>query len=304
MKWVIWGDTRRYNTFSNFWEGWQRALRHLGREVLWLDRTSNLAGIDFSNTVFVSQNRMVHGVPLRKDCWYVVHNGDDTICECLRPFKLLVTNLHQTTTEYNNPVMLGPDIYFMESERRLNFRHNALLLPHEIMANKPTKVFNEESQIINYFATVDGANIDEVNGFRRACEENGIKFDHYGGAGYPGLSGKTTLKEKIQGIKDSYMAPTLQGQNQIVVGNTTDRVMNNLAYGQFPIVNNHYIDRLLGARTIYQPDTYKLFYEAKERLQSMPLALLHSLMDDVAKNWTYLNVIDAVETAIRIMESK
>lgn len=300
-KWIIWGAKTHYNTFGHFFAAFERALKYLGREVYWLDAGTDRTGIDLSDSVFISQNRLIKGMPVRKDCWYVIQNGNDPWCKQLfAGHKILVTGLHQSEHQYPDPVCLGPDIYFVPEWKTLHFRHNALILPHEIEANKPGCVFNSESRVINYFATVDASNCEEVYAFRRACIENGITFNHYGGAGFTGLPGKETLEEKIQGIKDSYMAPTIQGQNQIEVGNTTDRVVNNIAYGQYPVTNNPHIDRLFGG--IYNTNTYELFYEAQRELPYIPVRELHYLMDEVALNWTYLNTIDGIERALDIME--
>jgi hypothetical protein len=76
-------------------------------------------------------------------------------------------------------------------------------------------------------------------------------------------------------------------------------MFKNISYGQFGITNNKRVNDIFGNKLIYNPDSYKLYYEAKERLASMQVTELHALMDEVAKKHTYLNRIDAVIKAIR-----
>ena len=57
-KFCVWGfkDRTYYDTFTHIHEAWYRALKFLGKQVLWLDACDPLDGIDFSDTFFITQN--------------------------------------------------------------------------------------------------------------------------------------------------------------------------------------------------------------------------------------------------------
>lgn len=300
-RWVIWGAKDGLNTFRHIHEAFLRALKYLGKEVYYFDRSDNISGLDFSNTCFLSMNCVVKGMPQRKDCFYVVHNamGDP----CLSYFdglKLLPYGVHVISNQYNyNVEEIGPDIYFDRDSRCLVFYWGTDLLPYEIEANKPTRVFNKDSREFNNIGSLDEMKRPAIEGFVKACKENGIDYHNYGG--YNG--GEIVSVEKhIRLIKRSYMAPAFQGADQVAQGYISCRILKNISYGQMGIVHSAYANQVFGGRLIFNTDTYQLFYQAKEYLESMPLVELHSLMDEVAEKHTYLNKLRGIEYAVRSLE--
>ena len=297
-KFVIWGAKRPYNTFGHIHEAFLRALLHMGKQAVWLENGDDLTGLDFENTLFLSMNTVIGGMPQRQDCVYVIHNifGDRN-----QPYfdglKMLGTGVHITPNVYSKNVeVLGKDIYFEPDERSLQMRWGTDLLPHEIEANKPRKVFNEESTDINYIGTVDPQKQGPINDFTRACQENGIRFNTYGGFNcteHPGI------QEHVELIRRSYMAPAFQGLDQVRTGYISCRLFKNISAGQYGVTHSKYANELFGNKLIYHEDGYRLFHEARERLASIRIEELHALMDDVKENHTYLNKIRAIEHAVR-----
>jgi hypothetical protein len=100
------------------------------------------------------------------------------------------------------------------------------------------------------------------------------------------------------------MCPAIQGRDQVEQGYVSCRLFKNISYGQMGLTCSAYANELFGGRLVYNPDAYRLFYEARERLQSMPVAELHSLMDEVAAKYTYLNKVEAIIRSIQILEYK
>lgn len=302
-RWVIYGAKSPFNTFGYIHQAFLRALKYLGKDAQWLEYDEDVTRIDFSNTLFLSMNTVVHGMPQRKDCFYVVHNifGDRNF-SYFDGLKLLGTGVHITPNVYSKDVqVLGSDIYFEPDNRSLQMRWGTDLLPHEIEANKPTRVFNDDSNTVNYIGTIDFQKQPGLDGFIKACKENGIDFRTYGGFnGGPHVS----IEEHIKLVKASYMAPAFQGLDQVRTGYVSCRLFKNISAGQFGVTHSPFANSLFGGKLICNEDTYRLFYDAKERLQSMPLQELHDLMDDVAQNHTYLNKIRAIETAVRTLENR
>jgi len=300
-KWVIWGAKNSYNTFGHIHEAFLRALFYLGKDACWLDNGDDFSQVDFSNTLFITMNCVLSGMPRRKDCFYVVHNilGDPRL-SYLDGLKMLAYGVHISTNKYSSDAIeLTLDAFFEPAARSLQFRWGTDLLPHEIEANKPAQSFNKESRVFNYVGTVDGMKSGSIGDFAMACRENGIEYNHYG---YGEKNGPISVEEHIRRIQESYMAPAFQGLDQVEQGYVSCRLFKNISYGQFGITHSKFANDLFGGRLIYNPDAYRLFYEARERLQNMPVKELHDLMDEVAKNHTYLNKIDAITKAVRILE--
>lgn len=304
-KWIIWGATERsgYNTFSHIHEAFYRALKYLNKDVLWLDYNDDLSQIDFTNSLFLSMNTVVGGMPRRRDSYYVIHNiFGDRNQSYFDGLKMLGYGVHITRNVYSKNVeILGKDIYFEPDNRSLQMRWGTDLLPHEIEANKPASVHNIESSVINYIGTVDPQKQDPINDFTRACRENGIEFRTHGGFNH---TEHPSVEEHVSLIKQSYMAPAFQGLDQVRTGYISCRLFKNISAGQFGVTHSSYANTLFENKLIYSPDGYELFYHAKAALQHITLKDLHDLMDIVATDHTYIPKIRAIEHSIRTLENR
>lgn len=299
----VWGFKHSYNTFRHIHEAFFRALRfkYPNRTVLWLDEQDEIYHINFENALFIGMHMDIQGIPRLESCAYAIHNTDAATKEYFKGYFLLNyglfvsnMNLPSTSTE------LARDTYVLyqpwETYDACVFRWGTDLLPHEIEANKPDRVFREDSRVVNYV----GSGISEVEPFKQACQENGIEFNTVGGFNRPEVS----ITENVKLIKESYMAPAISNAYHCEVGYIPCRYFKNISYGQYPITNNIHSYRFYGMG-IYQPDSRQLFYDAKRILPVIPsisLNELHAMMDNVAENHTYLNKIDALLSAAKISQ--
>lgn len=295
-KWVAWGAKRPYNTYGHIQEAFVRALKFMGKDAEWKDVGDHA---DEPNTIFLGLNTCFNGLPRRQDCWYVIHNGFDPPCKAyLDGLNVIAFGVHISTNSYYNCIEIQPEVFFGPMMRTMAFRWGTDLLPPEIEANKPATAFNRNSRIINYVGTVDPEVRVNLDKFLQACRDNDINFQPYGRT----AGGVLSIADNIRVIKESYMAPAIQRNDQLGIGYVACRLFKNISYGQFGITHSSYSNQLFGGRLIYDPDPYQLFYKAKERLQSMHVSELHSLMDEVAAKHTYVNKIKAIEHAIAFLE--
>lgn len=304
-QWVMWGAKRPYNTFGHIHEAFLRALLHLGKRAVWLDDGDDLSQLDMGNTLFLSMNCVINGLPLNKECYYFIHNGTD-VQSWFDGFKYVNYGVHISTNRYGETPQIGPEIWFDAASRSMSFRWGTDLLPHEIEANKPTTAFNSTSKVINYVGTIDPSNKEIIGRFRQAAEEAGLSFNGYGGcyAGHEGHNAVVSVEDNVRLIQASYLAPTLQRMDQVNSGYVPCRLFKNISYGQFGITHSKFANELFGNKLIYNPDIYQLFHDAVARMANTPVSELHALMDEVATKHTYLNKVQGIETAVRILENK
>lgn len=305
-KFVIWGHKDVSNTWSHIHEGFYRALTLTGKSVLWLDPTKDdVSDIDFKNAFFISTHDVVRQIPVRPDCFYAVFQGSGGF-ESLFANNLLMWGCYadngrvDVPKRQEKPILFAPDEPYYPKERYLEFRWATDLLPHEIEANKPKKVFRNDSKVINWVGTVWHVNSAELASFQHACRENQIDFRHVGA----GSTGAVSIEENIRLVQESYMAPAISGNMHVTEGYVPCRVFKNISYGQMVATNNPASNRLFGDRLIFNPNPYQLFYEARERLAKTTLAELYSLMDEVAKKHTYLNRINSILKATELILGK
>ena len=95
------------------------------------------------------------------------------------------------------------------------------------------------------------------------------------------------------------MAPAIQGPYQCGKGYIPCRIFKNISYGQWGITNNQTVYDLFKGKIVYNPDTYQLFYDAKNYIDNAPINELYELMDFIKNNHTYINRIDTLLTFMK-----
>src|SRR5208282_616440 len=290
-KFVVWGFKNTYNTFGHIHEAFYRALKFMRRDVQWLDHLDDISSVDFSNTFFISMEQGVVGMPRRQDCFYALHNMEQQSREITSGLAFLNYGLHTDTTENpSNLVELAADTFFLPPTG-LRFRWGTDLLPEEIHANKPVRVFRSESRESHFI----GSNVPELLPFANACRSNGISFEH---------QSNVSIEDNIRLIQKSYIAPAINVRYQTEVGYIPCRIFKNISYGQMGVTNSKAVNDFFRGRLIYNPDPEKLFYQAQEQLPEVSLDILHQLMDEVAEKHTYLNKIDALLKAAKMVQEQ
>ena len=303
-RWVIWGLANDpCNTYHHIQFALNRTLKHLGKDVTWYSEDDDVSRIDFSNTCFVSVDIASRNLPRRDDCFYAIHNMDNPkYVSRFDGLKTLRFGSHQTTNVYDSEwqELENQTTFFHPGKRSVEMRWASDLVPSEIEANKPVKVWNQDSKIVNYVGSYDANKSEDIQNFIRACKENDIEFRNYGGYNNGEI---VSLEKHISLVKESYLAPAFQGKDQIALGYASCRLFKNISYGQMPLTPSRYVNELFDNKLIFNEDCYQLFYDGRERLQNMPLSELHSLMDHVAKNHTYVSRLNSIMTAIKVLEN-
>jgi hypothetical protein len=289
-KFILWGHKLHSHTHSYIHNAFFRAFQHLGASTFWFDDNDDVSGFDFSNSLFITEGQVDKKIPLRNDCFYVLHNCyDDKYQELFANGNCINLQVYTDAVLQYNYTKLSDCIYADYAGKCVYFPWATDLLPDEIEKNKPSYVFNETSKIVNWIGTVGAGkfgNIDQILPFKRACEDNRINFSS--------ILCAVSIEDNIQLIKKSYLAPTIVGEWQHKVGYIPCRIFKNISYGQMGLTNSPRVYELFNKKIIYNSNTEHLFWDAVKHMKKMPLAELHSLMDFVRDNHTYINRISVL----------
>lgn len=296
-KVIFWGHKLHSNTFSYIHWGFQRAFEHLGYKTYWFDNKDNL-DIDLSNSLFFTEGQVDEKIPLREDCFYVLHNCD------LKKYKKIfdIGNALKLQVYTNDCIgrklqKMHDYIFYNLDEKIIYMPWATDLLPHEIDKNKRDILSIKKENVIYWIGTIGKyifGNEDQLNPFFKACKENNIEIKQF-------LTSKTT-KENEELIKKSYMAPAIQGKWQCDVGYIPCRIFKNISYGQMGITNSETVYNLFNKKIIYNPDTYQLFYDAQNQIKNLQLEQLIDLMNFVRNNHTYINRINYIFKMINLIK--
>ena len=311
---IVWGFTipANYATHSHIHEGFYRAANYLRPDSLWIDSKKQLPS-DLSNTLFITNHDVAMDLPISDDCFYLIHglNDHDKAKSKFSRFKHLSWNVYHDCShsmalggagpipgavDKESGYFIAEDTPYYPKEKRIDFRWATDLLPAEIEAHKPKCILGQDSNVINWVGTVWWVNESELEQFKKACKEDGKEFRHLGA----GQNGIISMQDNIKLVRESYMAPAISGTHHITEGYAPCRIFKNISYGQMGITNSPRVNQIFGEKLIFHTDPYRLYWLAKERLASLNISELHSLMDEVAQKHTYLNRLAAIKKAITL----
>jgi hypothetical protein len=164
------------------------------------------------------------------------------------------------------------------------------LLPHEIDENKKKMLHLMKKNQAIFIGTVGGgaySNKQEIELFKKACNENAIPFI-YGGCC------NRSMEDNVRMVMESILAPAIQGKWQCEKGYIPCRIFKNISYGAMGITNSKTVYELFDQKIVYNSDPYKLGHDAIKALKSWTIEKQFELMDLVRDEHTYLNRIASI----------
>lgn len=285
-KVIIWGHKLHSHTHSYIHEGFYNAFVHMGYPTYWLDDADDVSGFDFSNALFLTEGQVDRTIPLRDDAVYLLHNCTDPKYRALNKKNVIFFQVF-TDSIFAVPTLVKLDtcMYYDLPGRCLYMPWATDLLPDEIEALKGTLSQTPSTDQIYWIGTIGAGtfgNIDQLTPFKRACEENGICFIQ---------KGNINRADHIAHIRSSYIAPAIVGAWQEEQGYIPCRLFKNISYGKMGVTNSRHAYELFEKKIVYNPDTYQLFYDAKERLATFTIEDTIALMDLVKTKHTFVQRI-------------
>ncbi len=287
-KVIIWGWKLHSHTHSYIHNAFFRAFQNMGYDTYWFDNSDNFDGFDFSDSLFLTEGQACSGIPIIKGCTYILHNCYDEQmwakinAENIDYLKLQVYTddalLYETET-------LEPCVLYDKPGNIIYLPWATDLLPHEINPDLDLPHTNKSYWVGSMGDGIFGNN-PELEGFKRACNENGIDFTH---------ANNLSIEDNRRVIAESYMAPAIVGSWQKGKGYIPCRIFKNISYGQFGITNSARVNELFGGKLIYSPNEYELFGLMKEKMESPTYK--QELIDQinfVREKHTYINRINTL----------
>ena len=301
-KVVIWGHKLYSHTSSFIHYGFFKAFTYLGYKTYWLDNSDDISKLDLSNALFITEGQVDQRMPHIPDGTYLLHNCDMQKYKDLAPNQALIFQVYTNDCENRGCKKLAPYIlYNLNSDPGIIYMPWPTdLLPYEIneVKNEISKHGIKRDGEVVFVGTIwDGlyGNIDKLNKFHAAVKRNSIQFNSFS---------SVTIEESIKLVRNSYMAPAIQGEWQCDVGYIPCRIFKNISNGKLGITNNKTVYELFDRRIVYNADCYELFLEAHQKMQSLQIDELFEMMDFVRDNHTYLNRIDALLRVLEFIKGK
>lgn len=291
-KFIIWGYTD-LTSYTHSWImlGFHRALKSLNHEVYWFDNIPS--NFDFSNSLFIVEGTFSSNVPIREDCFYILHNCDKLVKKVKNYIQIQVFTNDVYKKENILPVPNEKYMYYSIKRKTLYFFWATDLLPEQIDKNiEYVKLnFKKQRNIACFVGSIWQdpqkifGNMNEIRKYVTECKKNNVLWERYE---------HVSQKEHEERIKDSFYTFTIVGAWQKEKGYIPCRIFKNISYGGFAITNSKIVSNLFSDKICYSNDESELFYKSKEYINNITLDEQIKLMEYVRDNHTYINRIKTI----------
>jgi hypothetical protein len=286
---VLWGHKLHSHTHSYIHNAYVIAFKHLGYKTLWLDNNDDISGIDFTGTFFITEGQVHQNMPVRNDCYYVLHNCDMKRYSDLpeRQYMYLQVYTHDVVKKhFATPIDVSELSYYKEKDNCLWIPWATDLLPHQIDENI-AKLKSGEFKNHNMVSFV-GSMTRPWAFIKQFCDNNNIRFFK---------PSNLSVEDNIRFTQASIVAPAVQDDWQCTNGYIPCRIFKNISYGKMGITNNSAVYTLYNRNIIYDENIDELMRKGLA-FESLPFEervnRLVPLMEMTRDKHTYLNRIQSL----------
>ena len=290
-KIVIWGHPLHSHTHSYIHYAFYRAFKHLGFETYWFDSIADV-NIDLSDSVFIVEGQVDGNIPIIKSSKYLIHNCDDS--------KYIDSGVFYRKLQVYSHVVLERDCekineceYYQDSVKTLYQPWATDLLPHEFDNYPVIDSFNTSNKVINWVGSVmqgQHGNYPCLEEFAGIASLNDVQFM---------VHRNIEPSESIKLIRDSYMAPALQGKWQVENGYIPCRIFKNISYGHLGSTNSRAVYDLYEGLITYSSSPSQLFLELDRKTKNLDKKLRDDIRLMTKERHTYIN---RVHNIMKVME--
>ena len=304
-KIILWGHKLHSHTHSYIHNAYFIAFKHLGFNTFWFDDKDDVSKFDFSNSLFITEHQVDNRIPKRNDCLYFVHfvfpgKYDMLPLENIIELKVAFRDMARDKKKITNFIAIplnkkNYEFYFKDTK---HYKYYTIwgtdLLPHEIQNNIDN--LEEISKKINTKVYYFCGSLQGHNMYMDYLNLKNIKFEKFGGTFQQNHQNNLSIKQNIEVIQKSVIAPAFQFGNQLKESYVPCRIFKNISYGRIGITNNIFVHKLFDNKLIYHEDVNKCIdmgLEFEER--SDKLDIIKELMYKVKDEHTYISRIESMK---------
>lgn len=296
---VVWGYPLHSHTHSYIHNAFIIAFDYLKYKWYWIDDKKPFSSYNITlpeKCLYITEGQVDSNIPLNRKSYYVLHNCKTEKYQNIIPYNHIL-NLQVYTNrciEFSKPLNNSEFIRF--DGKTLYTIWGTDLHPEEINKNiELLEEIHKNPKNICHFVGMMLENPWKM--CKEQCNLNNISFTDVGG-----FSGKNiTVEENIKRVQESLIAPAFQEPWQVENGYIPCRIFKNISYGKMGITNNETVNKLFNERLIYDSDV-KLATQKSINFAKFPdLNLIKELMINVRDNHTYLNRINDIFEAFKLL---
>lgn len=290
-KVIVWGHKLHTNTFSYVHGSFVKAFKHMGYETYWMDKDDDLSKFDFTNSLFLTEGQVIEKMPIREDCFYVLHNVEHKIHKQIPSSNKLIIQVYTTDCINRDKPDSSKKMHYF-NDGIVYFPWATDLLPHEIDEN----IKNLEQQKTERCVYFIGMITEPWHNLSKELKKHNIKFVASGGTFDKNNKNNKSFEENKILIQKSIIAPALQTDWQVEHGYIPCRIFKNISYGKMGLTNSIHVNKLFDNKLIHDvniPNMVKKGIEFEKNPNKREI--VKSLMENVRDNHTYINRIEYIQ---------
>jgi hypothetical protein len=307
-KVIIWGHHLHSHTHSYIHNAFYIAFKHTGYDTHWYDDKDNIDGIDFSNSLFITEHNVDKKIPKRNDCLYFVHmlekkaNYKGVNEKNLIIFKCAYRDMARDKRK-NNDIKFIPlndknlEFYTIENDQLIYYiLWGTDLFPEDIQKNIDNIDKIKEKRTENFLFV--GSITEPWKQTLTYCSKNKIPFKQFGATFNKTHYKNLTIKQNEESIQASIISPAFQDKLQIKDHYIPCRIFKNISYGRMGITNNLKVYELFDKKIVYANNINNAIEKGIEFENNYDKNKLIELMTHVKDNHTYIQRIESLKEFI------
>lgn len=302
---VVYGHKLYSHTHSYIHYGFIKAFSEYGWNTIWIDNTDKNINIP-SGTLFLTEGQVDDGIPIREDCYYILHNvKENKYANVPKSNKLILqVQLFGKLYDGSDKIWISDVSLFSPSQNCLYTCWATDLLPNEINIKEALENIKKQEKSVVFIGSINNCerfgNLNQILPFISKAKDNNYKL----------ICNKDPFKHPIDNdsikklISSCKIAPTILGHWQQNNGYIPCRIFKTISYGCLGITNSKYVNNISNNICIYHEDSIKLFTLADDIVGYYPekvKEILKTQMEWVKSNHTYIN---RIEDILKVFELK
>lgn len=310
---IIYGHKLHSHTHSYIHLNYFNAFKHLGHDIIWVDKKDNIENLKFDNVIFFTEGNVDEDIPLHKNAKYIIHHCNiekykEKGCEYIQ----LRNYEHSPSAEGRSYEKINPWTYFDFQSKTLFQPWGTDLLPHqispEIYPYDPTK------NIVYYVGSIGPDVMPTAEAFASECMKKNITFKNICTSHVEYRFKQSLLSYQLKrGLKkfdkmffrprspisdsmarryiiESFVSPDFRNNHHVQVGYIPCRVFKNISYGALPGTNSPLVNSFFGGLLPYSANAAELLNVNIEAIKSLDFQeKMRCLKTLVSQHHTYIN---------------
>jgi hypothetical protein len=263
----------------------------MGHHVTWIDEHDDVSSIDFSDSLFFTEGGGSRRIPVRSDCKYIVHNPLPGVFDSIKD-NVLVDQIYSRDVLARDVEVVYEPFYFEKNNsdgfKTLYHPWCSDVDPTEVEHFTKNETLSRRKREVTFVGTVyppgEWSNINELTELAKACERYSS----------PLRVAKAVGRDHMNLMRDSWIAPAVQGQKSADLQLAVSRPYKISSYGRVPCTNSSHVYEVLEGFAGYAANIAEAVDKTVSLEESMSDNDYRRMVELVTGKFSYRNQVEVM----------